>query len=223
MVAHHDGYLTKAQLAAEGLRAAIRQGDLQPGARLDMEALGELLGMSTTPIREALRSLEAEGLLRTEAHRGVHVTEFSADEAAALYDLRALLESYAIGIAASSLTNDDLGRLEELIDDEVRAIESCDQLAASECNQLWHELIYSRATSTPYLLEFIHRLWNMFPWSTTWDVDGRYTRSIDDHRAILRALRQRDAATAQALLRAHILFGKELVVDILNAPRDSPD
>jgi DNA-binding GntR family transcriptional regulator len=214
-------YRTKSQVAAEKLRTAIRQGDIRPGSRLDIDALVQLLGMSTTPIREALRSLEAEGLLVSQPHKGVRVAEFSPEDAAALYDLRALLESHAIRIAVPNLTENDFARLDSLLDEEVLHIEAGDKLAASQANQQWHEVIYSRASGTPYLLEFISRMWNVFPWSTTWDVDGRFKRSIDDHKEIMSALRAHDADRAEALLRVHILHGKDLVVELLRKRQDS--
>lgn len=220
MIIESGDYRTKSQVAADKLRMAIRQGEIPPGSRLDIDALVQLLGMSTTPIREALRSLEAEGLLISQPHKGVHVAEFSADEAEALYDLRAVIESYAIRVAAPHLTEDDFARLDELLEEGVRYIESGDNFGASQSNQKWHEVIYARASRTPYLLEFITRMWSVFPWSTTWDVDGRFKRSIDDHTEIMRALRARDPDRAEALLRAHILHGKAVVVELLRKRED---
>jgi len=221
MIVDGRDYQTKSQVAADQLRTAIRRGDIAPGSRLDIDQLVQMLGMSTTPIREALRSLEAEGLLTSTPYRGVWVAECSPEEAAALYDLRAVLEPHALRVAAPQLSSDDFNRLEQLLDDEIRAIEAGDSLAAAACNEQWHECIYARAASTPHLLDFISRLWNVFPWSTTWDVQGRYRRSIDDHRKIMKALRAHDDDRAASLLREHILFGKTIVVDHLIQRRDA--
>jgi DNA-binding GntR family transcriptional regulator len=216
-------YQTKSQVAAEQLRTAIRHGVITPGTRLDIDALVEMLGMSTTPIREALRSLEAEGLLHSTPYRGVWVTECSPEAEAALYDLRAVLEPYALRVAMPHLTDEDFDRLEQLLSDEILAVNEGDTLAAGICNEQWHACIYAHADGTPYLIDFINRLWNMFPWSIAWDVGGRFERSISEHRQILDALRASDGEVAERLLRDHILSGKTLVVERLRELKPSDD
>src|SRR5438034_1476752 len=96
-------FLTKAQLAAEHLHHAIRRGDLAPGERIDMEQLSAQLGMSATPIREALRALEKEGLVTIEPHREARVKAFSADDVDGLFELRAVLEPYAMRLSVDHL------------------------------------------------------------------------------------------------------------------------
>jgi DNA-binding GntR family transcriptional regulator len=221
MIVEGREYQTESQVAAEQLRTAIRHGVITPGTRLDIDSLVELLGMSTTPIREALRSLEAEGLLHSTPYRGVWVSECSPEAEAALYDLRAVLEPYAIRVGLPHLTEEDFARLEQLLQDEIRAVEAGDARAAGICNEEWHACIYARAEGTPYLIDFINRLWNIFPWSIAWDVGGRFERSIREHREILDALRAADADLAESLLRTHILSGKTLVVERLRQLRQA--
>jgi DNA-binding GntR family transcriptional regulator len=209
-------YLTKAQFAATALRAIIRGGELAPGERLDLEALGKRLNMSATPIREALRILEAEGLVVSEPHHGIRVADFSTDDASALYDLRALLESFATELVAADLDSADITELERLQALHREALGNGDTATANGFNEEWHFRIYRRAgESSPYLLEFISRLWNAFPWTTAWMVPGRDARSKQDHAEILDAIKAADGALAGELMRGHILAGKDFVLQHL--------
>jgi DNA-binding GntR family transcriptional regulator len=213
------GYLTKAQYAASALRAIIRGGELAPGERLDLDALRRRLNMSATPIREALRILEAEGLVVSEPHHGIRVADFSSDDASALYDLRALLESYATELVAAHLDSEDVHELKRLAGLHRAAIADGAYQSANNHNEEWHFRIYRRAGErSPYLLEFISRLWNAFPWTTAWKVPGRDVRSMQDHAEILDAIVKGDGEAAGHLMRAHILAGKDFVLQHLEHP-----
>jgi DNA-binding GntR family transcriptional regulator len=216
------GYLTKAQYAATAIRGIIRGGELAPGQRIDQEALGQRLSMSATPIREALRQLEAEGLVTSEPHHGMRVADFSTNDASALYDLRALLESHATSLFVTQLADSDLDQLERLKAAHQGALIRADKTDANAQNEAWHFHIYRRAgEQSPYLLEFITRLWSAFPWTTAWMVPGRDVRSVRDHDDILAAIKERDPAEAGRLMHAHILGGKEFVLKRLGEPRET--
>lgn len=208
-------FQTKAGYAAESIRSAIRHGQLAPGERIDMDALTAKLGMSPTPIREALRSLEAEGLVTNEPHRGMRVTEFSAGVAAELYLLRAEIEGLATRLAVPRLSNDEIAQLRRL---EIRrhdAMARGDMEESSSLNHEWHMGLYRVAMDTPYLAEFIGRLWNAFPWATSWKIPGRSQRSLYDHDAIMLAAAQGNAAEASRLMTEHILSSKDPVLRLL--------
>ena len=216
-----EGYRTKSELAAAKLRDDIRAGVMKPRERIDIEALGDLLGMSATPIREALRQLQAEGFVVNEPHRGARVADFSPEETADLYDLREALESLATLIAADHLTAADIAELEVLAEANRTAIDRNDHAAAMRLNEAWHMTIYAAAQSTPHLLDFIRRLWND-PRSTTWVVPGRLPLSRRDHAAIMDALSAGDGKRAADLMGDHIRAGKNLVLSHLrNSPGDS--
>ena len=204
-------FRTKAHAAGEALRDAIRHGDIPPGERIDVEGFAEKLGMSITPVREALRHLEAEGLITNTPHRGVRVKEFSSEEASVLYDLRALLDGFAIRLSVPRLTDADIAELERLTTLHREAVERDDRQAIDEHNRAWHQLAYSRA-ETPYLDEFITRLWNAFPWTTCWQGPERLERSVASHAQMLAAIEDRQVDIVEALLRAHILDGKDYVL-----------
>ena len=209
-------YLTKAQFAVESIRERIRRGDLRPGVRLDLDALSSDLNMSATPIREALRSLEAQGLVVNSPHRGIHVAEFSATDAAELYDLRAHLESYATALAAPALTDGELARLRSLASLHREAGDREDIVAMDRHNEEWHFLIYRASRlRTPHLIEFISRLWHAFPWTTAWMVRGRGSTSAQEHESIMDALERHHGDVAGQLMARHVLAGKRLVMEHL--------
>src|SRR5438132_12692621 len=105
---------TKTELALEGLRYAILRGELGQGRRMTLIDLQQALGMSSTPIREAIRVLEAEGLVTNEPHRGVTVSSLTLEGVAELYMLRAPLERLAGKLAAGKITDAQVARLSEL-------------------------------------------------------------------------------------------------------------
>ena len=209
-------YLTKAQYAAEAIRGRIRRGDLRPGSRLDLDALATQLQMSATPIREALRSLEAEALVVNAPHRGIRVAEFSPLDAAELYDLRANLESYATRLAVDHLTDPDMAHLDSLAALHREALQREDTVAADRHNEEWHFTIYRASNQqTPHLIEFISRLWNAFPWTTAWMVRGRGERSAKEHDGVMTAIKARDRELTGLLMSQHIAGGKQLVIEHL--------
>jgi DNA-binding GntR family transcriptional regulator len=217
-------YQTKALLAAEALRSMIRGGELAPGERLDLGALAEQLRMSATPIREALRQLEAEGLVVSQSYRGIRVAAFTQGDAIQLYDLRALLESHATNLAVSQLSRSEVEDLEHVEGLHRAAQERGDRAMAARHNATWHFRIYDAAgRQNPLLMEFIGRLWNAFPWTTAWMVPGRAERSVRDHAEIMLAIRGGDAKRAGSLMNSHVLAGKAFVMDRLaTAPRKGP-
>ena len=206
-----EAYRTKSELAAAKLRDDIRAGVMKPRARIDIDALGDVLHMSATPIREALRQLQAEGFVVNEPHRGVRVADFSPAETADLYDLREVLETMATLIAADHLTPGDIAELERLAEANRAAIDRNDHADAMHLNEAWHMTIYAAAQNMPHLMDFIRRLWND-PRSATWVVPGRLPQSRRDHAAIMEALSAGDGKRAADLMGEHIRAGKHLVL-----------
>src|SRR3954447_7631810 len=109
--------VTAQDVVLASVREAILSGVLEPGARLRQEELADLFGTSRIPVREALRALEYEGLVRSEPHRGFTVTSLDADDVDEVYDLRIVLETHALRLALPLLTDEDLAELEALYAD----------------------------------------------------------------------------------------------------------
>jgi DNA-binding GntR family transcriptional regulator len=221
---------TKAELALEGFREAILRGQIRAGERVTLAQLSTTLGMSVTPIREAIRALEAEGLVTNEPHRGVTVNDLTLADAEELYMLRAPMESLATRLAVPLLNEHDIGRLDDLIADMERAVERGDDAGLSRANGDWHFFIYS-ASRTKHVLKNILRLWMPYHWSSPnfWNPDQR-DESLREHAAIMDAIRARDADAASRLMHDHIshahgrllrrLRGGEVETSTLAMPAD---
>lgn len=208
-------FRTKTQLAAEEIRSAVRSGQFAPGQRIDAEGQALRLGMSATPVREALRLLEAEGLVVNDPHRGSRVADFSSDNASELYALRATLEGLATRLSVPHLSDDDTATLREIERERQEALSAGDFARSSELNWQWHMTLYRHAMATPYLNDFISRLWNAFPWATSWNTPGRSDQSHADHANILLAAGEGDAKRAARLVEAHILSSRDAVLGLL--------
>jgi DNA-binding GntR family transcriptional regulator len=209
-------HLTKTELALHVLRERIAAGDLAPGARLRVEELAHDLEMSPTPVREALRLLQADGLVDYRAHYGIAVTEYSADEVRDLFRIRALLEPLAVELAVPRLGADELAELQRIHEQQEAAVRDGSGSAMSKTNADWHWAIYEAAGSQ-LLNEFIRRLWQAFPWRTMWALPGRSEVWLRQHTELMDAIRAGDAGRAAELMRVHITSGEEAMLAQLEA------
>lgn len=201
---------TKGDLALDAIREAILAGDMSPGTRLTLAELSELLGMSATPIREAIRVLEADGLVTYEPHRGVWVRVLTPTEARELAVVRAALEGVATRLAVPHLTNGDVERLAELQEALRAAVAADDDEAVTMANADWHRTIYAAAGSS-FVYQHVMRLWIPYPWTRVWNTE-RKQASIAQHDEVLAAIRAGDADRAGELMHDHILFQCNSVV-----------
>lgn len=201
-------HVTKTELALELLRDRIRSGELAPGQRLAIDDLTRLLGMSATPIREALRLLQADRLVDYRPHHGVVVTETPPEVTAEIYRLRAVLEPLAAELAVQNLSPEQLRELERLHTELQTAVRSGRGKRIADRNAAWHWALYESANSV-YLNDFIRRLWEGFPWRTMWALPGHAELSLKEHEAMMEAIRAGDGGGVADLMRRHILSGEE--------------
>jgi DNA-binding GntR family transcriptional regulator len=195
--------VTKTDAAYRAMRLAIEDGRLQAGERLTVNALQEWLGMSPTPIREALRLLQADGVVKHTPHHGMVVAEFSPESILEVYRVRRELESLAARWAAERATELHLNQLRRTHQRFATAVEQ--NPAGSEVaalNASWHATIYDAAAS-PHLREFIERLWSNGGGKAMW-ISGRAEEAVAQHAQILSALEEHDAELAADLMREHI-------------------
>jgi DNA-binding GntR family transcriptional regulator len=205
---------TKTELALQVLRDRIRTGELEPGRRLRLNELTGELGMSPTPIREALRLLQADGIVDYRPHQGIVVAELSRQELDGVLRLRRLLEPFAVELAVPALTPARLRELERLHAKLLSAVASGRGSAATEANVAWHWAIYDAAGS-PHLTEFIRRLWDAYPWRTMWALPGRSEQSALEHQAVMDAIAAGDAKVAAGKLAIHITSSEASLLDHL--------
>lgn len=200
-------YVTKTEAALRSIRERIHSGELPAGAHLQVKDLAAELGMSHTPVREALRVLSADGLVDFRNHRGAVVAETSK-AVEEVWHLRALLEPEAVRRAVP-LPAETLARIERL---HARVHEG-NVLQRSMQNQEWHFAIYE-ACASPILLSFIRRLWELIPWRTVWWLPGRVDVSTEEHDAIMEALRAEDGNLAAERMHAHLLSALHAVLKL---------
>jgi DNA-binding GntR family transcriptional regulator len=199
-------YKSKKDLVVDALREAILSGELEPGERLLQEDLAERLKMSSTPVREALRQLESEGILQSSPNRGVRVAEVDLRSVHEVYMIRATLEALATRMAVPKLRPAHLDHLRIL---HARIEDLIKQKELKELRRLNYELhilIYETA-DMPELLKIIRSLWTKFPWDTLNVLPDRAGVSAAEHADLINALAAGDAELAGQLMHAHIESG----------------
>lgn len=203
---------TKSNVVAERLRYEIASGALKPGQPLRQRELAERFALSATPVREALRQLQAEGVVVYELNRGVTVaspTSPSLADVAEVYMMRRQLERLATAQAHQRMTGDVLKALRDANRRYARGSEAGDRSGMRHWNHEFHMRIY-RTAEMPRLLEAIERLWAHFPWETLWLNSARGgAPSRDAHDLIIAALQQSDSEASGALMASHIAAGLE--------------
>jgi DNA-binding GntR family transcriptional regulator len=196
---------TVANYITEQIRAGILDGRYSSGSRLDQVSLGEEFGVSIIPVRESLRQLEAEGLVRITPRRGAFVAQPTDAEVTELYKIRGALEAFATREAVPQLTPDDLAELQELNDELIRIAHSNSSGKWTRVNRAWHFKLYGAAES-PLLLHFIGVLWDRCILTSHAYVrdPGHRVKSTDDHTAILQAACKGDVERAAVLITEHV-------------------
>ena len=200
---------------------ALRTGRYPAHSRLVESELGTALGVSRTPVRDALRRLESDGLVRSEPNRGYVVADLMED-VAHVFLIRERLEGLAAGLAAETITRSELEELDALqVEMETLVAASptdIDRLV--ELNGELHRRI-TEASRSPRLINLIERL---HPQYMSYQVLRLYTdeerrRSIREHREVLDALWQRDSEAAERVINRHLEHGKQVVLADMNSNR----
>lgn len=202
---------TKTALVVETLRQAILNGDIGPGERFDVRKVAQQLNVSITPVREALRILQADGLVNYDEHRAISAIELSPNDAAEVYALRALIEGFATQGAAERIDATVAKLLQELHAEMEKAVKAGDQQAALIANRRWHFAIYT-ASGYSLTISFINRLWATYEWNSIWKVPGRLGQSLSEHRAITKELIAGRGVEAAALMAQHVRGGEQAVL-----------
>ena len=215
--------MMKRDRIVEDLRRKILSGELPRGARMPQDELARQFDASITPVREALRLLEAEGLLVSEPHRGVRVAGIDLDKVKATYVVRRLVESYAMQRVTTRLSPLDLSRIHHLMDRMETESEAGDLTAFRQDNREFHFYFYDRC-GMPALSEHIDGMWQAFPWDLMLDTPERTHQSHLEHIAIVEALESGDHEAVAAATATHIARVFDAIAHRLNPEsRSMPD
>ncbi|MGN7861257.1 GntR family transcriptional regulator [Microbacterium sp. 22303] len=196
--------LMKRDVIVHELRARILSGDLPRGSRMRQDELARKFDASITPVREALRLLEAEGLLESEPHRGVRVAAVDLEKVKAIYVVRRLTEAYAMRRAVSRLSPRDIAQAHTLLDrmEQLRLAGNLEGFRRD--NKAFHFLFYDRS-GLPALSDQIEAMWQSFPWDLMLTTEERTAQSHSEHLAILAAVEAQDADAAARECETHIM------------------
>lgn len=200
-----DEYLPLRDVVFKTLRQAILRGELEPGERLMEIQLAERLGVSRTPIREAIRKLELEGLVLMIPRRGAEVAKISQQNLRDVLEVRRSLEELAIGLACQRMTDEDLDALKEAEAFCAKAIAEGDAMKIAQADEQYHDIIYD-STKNQKLVQILNNLREqMYRYRLEYikDEDKRQVLLVE-HGHILKALSLRRMEEARAAIREHI-------------------
>lgn len=209
-----DNYKPLREIVFEHLREAIISGVLKPGERLMELQLAEDMGVSRTPVREAIRKLELEGLVIMVPRRGAYVSDLSIRDIAETFEIRAALESLAAGLAAERIVPEELEQLERILVQIGECEMESDLSRIAELDEEFHALLFA-ATRNQRLTQIVSNLREQITRfrKTSLSTPGRFKAVFQEHKNIVEAISERNSALAQSLAREHIENAEHSLMD----------
>jgi len=196
---------TRSDLVAVSIKTAILSGRLKPDEVLVERRIAELLGVSKTPVREALISLTSSGLLTSTRNRGIAVRRLEAEDVLRIYEMRVLLEPWAAAQVAQAGTV-DAAEARRALEEARRFIEADDHVGLSLANRDFHRRVYSTCENSLVVakLDDLQDLTALAAVSLLWEQWPTWRPEMEEHYEILDAVRHRQPREAARLLRRHI-------------------
>jgi DNA-binding GntR family transcriptional regulator len=207
---------------ADKLRDQIIRGEIPEGAQLRQDAIANQFQVSRIPVREALRQLDAEGLIAIVPNRGAIVPALSPDDVEELFSIRALLEPEVLKLSIPHLTEDDFSEADAVLRKYVSELQREDHVSAwGRLNWQFHSILYSRANQ-PRFMAIIRNVNNNGERYTRLQLYLTHgmNRANEEHHQILEFCRQRDVSQACKLLRRHIQYAGESLKQALEQKRN---
>ncbi|HHP50800.1 MAG TPA: GntR family transcriptional regulator [Moorella mulderi] len=200
-----SNYKPLREIVFEALKEAILEGHLKTGEKLMEIQLAEELGVSRTPVREAIRKLEQEGLVVIIPHKGAFVADLSMKDIADLFEVRAALESLAAALACERATEEELEEMERLLMEIGKGVEEENLEYTIEVDTKFHEVLY-QASRNALLVKIINNLQEKIQTyrTTSLSMPGRMAEALEEHRRLLEAIAAREVDLAQRLAQEHI-------------------
>lgn len=211
-----EGYQPLRDVVFEALLSAIMSGALPPGERLMEVALSEEMGISRTPVREAIRRLELEGFVIMIPRKGAYVSGLSIRDVENVFELRSSLEILATSLAAERVTDEEIAKLEELHAQLIKEVESKNSGSWVELDCKFHEIIYI-ATRNDRLIQIMSNLFeqiNRYRVISLSQPDMR-EGTLHEHENLIKAIKTRDIEAAKEYAYEHIQNTEEGLLTIL--------
>ncbi|MEZ5743461.1 MAG: GntR family transcriptional regulator [Sphingomonadaceae bacterium] len=199
-------FRTKEAQVADYLREGIISGRIERGARLKQQEIADRLKISITPVREALKLLEAEGYVTGDPNRGATVAPFDIEASREVLELRILLETRLVQAAVEKATGTDIAELKVLAAEFASAFDAGDNERARAANYRFHNRMFEIAAQ-PQTLHFVQNLWARYPFDLINRLKGRVSRAAEEHDEVLGAFIAGDAAAAMLATRQHVEAG----------------
>lgn len=189
---------------------AILSGEYKDGESLNELKISNELGVSRTPVREALMQLELEGLVRNIPNKGAVVVGVTEKDIEDIYAIRIRIEGLAANLAASKINDEELKALEKIADLQEFYLFKNDTEQILKLDGDFHKIIYEASRSRPlrFMLTYFHN-YIRHARDISVQAQGRAEKTVAEHRAILEAIRSRDAVLAEKLTAEHIINAKE--------------
>jgi DNA-binding GntR family transcriptional regulator len=205
-----------ADMAYEAIHDAIVSKSLQPGSKLLVRDLAQRLGISYTPVKEALVKLAGEGLVQIIPRKGAYVALLTIPDVVEIYELREVLEGLAAAKAAAVTTEDQLAKIAGYLNDGKLCIASGEVKRYSDVDILFHSAI-AEASRNIRLLEALKKLQSQVRllMATSASLSGRPQRSIQQHEQIYEAIKRRDSIGADNAAKCHVKEAREVIVSYL--------
>ena len=220
-----DEYLPLRDVVFNTLRQAILKGELKPGERLMEIQLANKLGVSRTPVREAIRKLELEGLVLMIPRKGAEVAEITRQDMEDVLEVRTALEELAVKDARDHITDAQLSELKKASNEFKKALlEGKDLVTCADADMHFHDVILS-ATNNRRLIQMLNNLSEqMYRYRMEYLKDERTHKTlIEEHDAIRRALKKHDKVKAGAAIRVHIDNQKRSILESLTEKEEDEE
>ncbi|WP_346355195.1 GntR family transcriptional regulator [Azotosporobacter soli] len=208
-----DSYQPLREVVCETLRNAIVAGTLKPGERLMEIQVAEELGVSRTPVREAIRKLELEGFVVMIPRRGTYVSDLSIKDVNEVYEVRTALDVLAAGLAVERITEEELEEMERLLVIFGECIEANDLDKIVEADGKFHDILY-KATRNERLVGIVNNLREQLTRfrSLSMSYPGRLKDMLEEHTRLVEALGQRNASVARKLANDHMANAEQTLL-----------
>ena len=209
-------YLPLRDVVFNTLRKAILRGELKPGERLMEIQLANKLGVSRTPIREAIRKLELEGLVLMIPRKGAEVAEITEKNMRDVLEVRKALEELAVQLACDKITKEEIEEMKKAAEDFKKILKSKDITEIAEADVRFHDIIYM-ATDNQKLIQLLNNLREqMYRYRVEYLKDAAiYPRLIEEHHRMYDALKEKDQKQAVAYVEKHLHNQAEAVKKII--------